>query len=466
MISTLETTASHDHTASPEHGEVPDSLEGLQKYLLDNIRWEYLLSDYAMPPVNTATKGDGPSRHQVINETPFMLESILGQFDEPEKAAYARRHLLFMLPQLDHLGYLREHESEQPPRLNITNPPADLRRTIETWIDRTYMVLHYFRDDRLGRAFTDLPNDQLQRMAHLAHVGDKALSGRPLPPRVSRGMWSITSDMMDAYDHRQSADRYKGYDDIKISDAEQLAPHGIAGKEFSNIVHNAVHSYPAGLMRGLHHIKLINNLISKGQFLLGDAGNNTGTIRLGVTNIAEYSRHDQPPGVLQPMDKERGEEFYKDAFYKTIEKVLDHELAHFAHFNAPPSWLRRWEAAMSRNPHDITPYAEDALEQGPRGRVELFADAVRLCRGEPLTLLYKAPEFFDLMNDLLQLYSWQAVQTAHELLAPKAAVDSPRYDSVKRLLDEDRQTMLNQRFAHAKNRGSPLGKVVVARTHS
>ncbi len=430
-----------------------ESLRGRQSYLLNHTNWKSLIADYVRPPATA----DYDYRDW-LTAVPVFVNRVLLDDTDDSTSRLAIDDLDAMYPDLMRLGYTSDQFRPTHTRSVGRAQEPNIDRYINEWLEHTAGSHLYMRGPRYARATSRMPVDPLKKILMIDNMArHHSPTGAP-PWQIEEALWQVADDVVRDYDEQIAGLHHSRHYNVSIDGSETLEPHHIQPREFAQMFNTAIHSYPATLMRGLMSVELEG---TRGYFtergkrvpLTGTVINDGRRMKLYVPNI-----HDE---AMRNALMYRRED--NDVFYELLEEVIDHELAHIAHFNAPLEWLRRWEKLIARHRISITPYADHAhKEHSDEGRNELFAEVVQVYRADPLRLMYLSPDYFHLVDELMQSYDEHSVRAAHNLVKHGRSIGNYEYVQVNRRLTEARQSTLNRNLSRAREQGSPLGRVTLA----
>lgn len=465
------TNTIHNRTGETVPISPQESFRSMQDHLLNHVDWPRLIADFANPPARIDY-----NHSDWLNSVPVLIDYMLPpERDESnDDLILAASELDYFVDELDNFGYLGNQTRHRRPSQIRHNQQPDIAEYIQDWLANAQSSLYYFRGSRYQDADVLRPQPQLNDLQRLATIGRHASPHNQLPWQIEDAIWKVINYITNNYDEVLEGGRYTAHHNVSVSGAETLGPHGLSAGEFGQMLRIARYSYPPELMRGLQSVELSDArayIYESGQnlALLGEVLNDGARMRLYTLNMKISSLRQDAGKRKQTTDVFRGSDsswhaaLDRDAFYELLEEVLDHELAHIAHYNAPTEWLRRWESLIKRIRIPLTPYADHAHKaRSDEGRAELFAEALQVYRKEPLKLMYMSTEYFQMMDELMRSYDEHSVRAAYNIVTRGKRIGSHEYIQVDRKLTVARQATLNRHLDWVQQHGSPLGRVTLS----
>lgn len=436
-----------------------------QAYLLSHVDWPRLIEDYFAR--NSNSDVDSDRRWMLLGTRIYMLHATQADVAD-SMLSMQNDELSAVQGRLESFGYLSQKPIEPRPYGQEDLGIKDLGEYISQWLQYTSDSGVYFMGNRRQAAFGGLPIEQLRWLRDLEYELKRISRDGRVPWPIESALRDSAERLMSEHDASLEAALFGDYPEITVHGTEGLAQYGISQEEFLQTIESIRHSFPADCMRTLRYIDIMpgessekdeNGVVWRTEGEMSDKGR---LITIWPENIAAN---------LESRRRKRQRDF-KDRFRQRLLEDMIHEVTHVAHLNLPLSWLRRLEKLNSQvSLSSISIYSEtSSAKDQTNGRLEVLSEGLRYFSQDPMKVMAESYEHFLLFNELLELYDWRSLETAHTVIERQkngTKITPHEYAAAAMALGRSREERIAKRLLNAKH-STPLGRlsVLAAKRHA
>lgn len=419
------TKLAHDQLDETRVARGRAELAVMRQGVLEVVNWNKVMEDYF-------TEGTP----QDMEDVSLVLSPAGEASENVHEAVFAARKLLHEAS--GHAGTEQPEENETDhERLNRQLehfPDSNILDAFDSWLDLTQKAISYYiaaspysgGGERIHRERIAVLREQVTKLGSFYERLSSAAGYLGFTSRAEE--WQASPEVGDAikYQAAQFMEAFDAADEQVVAEAAMQGPLQITNPELAREelditqptewVSEKVRAFQPWVTAGLAEVRFTDEFeeeeIAGGtQLTCGEYSPDERLIKLGSSQLLQKKEEE-----LRAQHGADAEAHIRTEARQSVEKIMDHEIAHHAHFHTVPiAQLREWQATIEKEQVRVDSYVQYMYDTAgvDEAAQEDFAASTALYTNDPAELLRVGGyERLRQLNKLFGHYDQRDIETA------------------------------------------------------